>query len=104
MVGGEDSYGAGGYLRTSIEETLPVDMDVRTKEEKPNLSLLTVIDKSGSMGRCHCNNPDARRGEYAAVESGQPKVDIAKEAIMRAASALGPKDYLGVVALSLIHI
>ena len=98
MTGGEDSFGAGGYLRTALEEALPVDMDVRNKEESPNLALVLVVDKSGSMGRCHCNNPDAKRGEYEAVESGQPKVDIAKEAIMRAAGALGPRDYLGVVA------
>jgi Mg-chelatase subunit ChlD/uncharacterized membrane protein len=98
MAGGENAYGAGGYLRTPVEEALPVDMDVRTVEEIPNLALVLVIDKSGSMGRCHCDNPDARRGEYEAVESGQPKVDIAKEAIMRAASALGPQDSLGVVA------
>jgi hypothetical protein len=73
-------------------------MDVRNKEQSPNLALALVIDKSGSMGKCHCNNPDALPGQYVAVESGQPKVDIAKEAIMRAAAALGPRDYLGVVA------
>ena len=98
MTGGESAYGAGGYLRTPLEKTLPVDMDVRNKEQSPNLALVLVVDKSGSMGRCHCNNPDALPGQYAAVESGQPKVDIAKEAIMRAAAALGPQDYLGVVA------
>jgi hypothetical protein len=35
---------------------------------------------------------------YTRQESGQPKVDIAKEAIMRAAGALGDQDFLGVVA------
>ena len=98
MTGGENAYGAGGYLRTPIEEALPVDMDVRTREETPNLALILVIDKSGSMGRCHCDNPTALPGQYEAIESGQPKVDIAKEAIMRAAGALGPRDFLGVVA------
>jgi Mg-chelatase subunit ChlD len=98
MTGGETAFGAGGYLRTPIEETLPLDMDVRTKEQSPNLALVLVVDKSGSMGRCHCDNPDALPGQYVAVESGQPKVDIAKEAVMRAAGALGPRDYLGVVA------
>ena len=66
MTGGENAYGAGGYLRTPLEEALPVDMDVRTKEETPNLALVMVVDKSGSMGRCHCDNPDAQRGEYEA--------------------------------------
>jgi Mg-chelatase subunit ChlD len=98
VSGGEDGFGAGGYLRTPLEKALPVDMDVRNKEQSPNLALALVIDKSGSMGKCHCNNPDALPGQYVAVESGQPKVDIAKEAIMRAAAVLGPRDYLGVVA------
>ncbi len=98
MVGGVNSLGAGGYLRTSLEKALPVDMDVRDKEQSPNLAVALVIDKSGSMGRCHCNNPDAKPGEYDPIESGQTKVDIAKEAIMRAAAALGPQDHLGVVA------
>jgi Mg-chelatase subunit ChlD/uncharacterized membrane protein len=97
MTGGEDSFGAGGYLRTPLEEALPVDMDVRTKEQSPNLALVLAVDKSGSMGRCHCDNPDLNQ-TYVRREVGQPKVDIAKEAVMRAASALGHQDYLGVVA------
>ncbi|HSJ58562.1 MAG TPA: VWA domain-containing protein [Anaerolineae bacterium] len=97
MTGGDQSFGAGGYLRTALEDTLPVDMDVRTKEQTPNLALVLAVDKSGSMGRCHCDNPDLNQS-YVRQEVGQPKVDIAKEAIMRAAAALGPLDYLGVVA------
>jgi len=97
MTGGEQSFGAGGYLRTPIEETLPVYMDVRNKEQQANLALVLAVDKSGSMGRCHCDNPDLNQ-TYTRQESGQPKVDIAKEAIMRAAGALGQMDYLGVVA------
>lgn len=97
MIGGENAYGAGGYLRTPIEETLPVNMDVRSKELTANLALVLAIDKSGSMGRCHCDDPDLSQ-QYTRQEVGQPKVDIAKEAVMKAASALGPEDYLGVVA------
>lgn len=96
MIGGQDAYGAGGYLRTPLEAALPVDMDVKDKEMQANLALVLAVDKSGSMGRCHCDNPDLNQ-TYTRAEVGQPKVDIAKEAIMRAASALGPQDYLGVV-------
>jgi len=96
-TGGEDAFGAGGYLRTPLEKTLPVDMDVRTKEQSPNLALVLAVDKSGSMGRCHCDNPDLDQ-TYVRQEVGQPKVDIAKEAVMRAAGALGHQDYIGVVA------
>jgi len=97
MTGGDQSFGAGGYLRTPIEDALPVYMDVRNKEQQANLALVLAVDKSGSMGRCHCDDPDLNQ-TYTRQESGQPKVDIAKEAIMRAAGALGDQDFLGVVA------
>ncbi len=96
MTGGENAFGAGGYLRTPIEEAMPVYMDVKSRELAANLALIVAVDKSGSMGRCHCDNPDLNQ-TYTAMETGQPKVDIAKEAIMRSASALGNEDYLGVV-------
>ena len=57
-VGGENAYGAGGYLRTPLETVLPVNMDVQSKEREANLALVLAVDKSGSMGRCHCDNPD----------------------------------------------
>ncbi len=97
MVGGANTFGAGGYLRSSLEKALPVDMDVQSKERTANLALVLSVDKSGSMGRCHCDNPDLNQ-TYTRMEVGQPKVDIAKEAIMRSASALSAQDYLGVVA------
>jgi uncharacterized membrane protein len=96
MTGGDASFGAGGYLRTPIEAAMPVYMDVRSRELSANLALIMAVDKSGSMGRCHCDNPDLNQ-TYTPVETGQPKVDIAKEAIMRSAQALGDQDYLGVV-------
>lgn len=97
MSGGQSSFGAGGYLRTPLEEALPVDMDVRNTEQTPNMALVLAVDKSGSMGRCHCDDPDLNQ-TYDRREVGQPKVDIAKAAILQASSALGNQDYLGVVA------
>jgi Ca-activated chloride channel family protein len=96
-LGGDQAYGAGGYLRTPLEEILPVTMDVKSKNREVNLALVLAVDKSGSMGRCHCDNPDLNQ-TYVRREVGQPKVDIAKEAIMRSANALGGQDYLGVVS------
>ncbi|MFN8521060.1 MAG: VWA domain-containing protein [Chloroflexota bacterium] len=97
MVGGEGSYGAGGYARTPIEATLPVDMDVRDRNRQPDVALVVVIDESGSMDACHCNTANRDRG--VAIQ-GIPKVDIGKEAILRAASALTERDELGVVAFN----
>lgn len=97
MTGGDSSFGAGGYLRTPIERAMPVYMDVRAKEEMSNLALVMAVDKSGSMGACHCEDPDLDQS-YTRMEAGQPKVDIAKEAIMQAAAALSEMDMLGVVS------
>lgn len=97
MVGGPESYGAGGYLRSPLEKALPVEMEVRNRSREPNIALVLAVDKSGSMGACHCDNPDLRQ-TYTRVPSGLPKIDIAKEAIFHAAAVLGDLDYLGVVS------
>ena len=62
MVGGPRSYGAGGYADTPLEETLPVDMGVRDREKQPDVALVVVIDKSGSMDACHCNSFNSGMG------------------------------------------
>jgi Ca-activated chloride channel family protein len=95
MIGGDQSFGAGGYLRTPIEAALPVAMDVRSRTEEPNVALVMALDKSGSMGRCHCDDPD---GPSVRTEVGIPKVDIAKQAMIEASSLLSDFDYLGVLA------
>ncbi len=95
MVGGDDSFGVGGYGRTPLEEALPVYMDVRDREERPNLALVFVIDKSGSMDACHCASPS--RDSTQIQSTGSRKIDIAKEAVAQASALLGPQDTLGVV-------
>ncbi len=40
MIGGERSFGAGNYLRTPIEQALPVDMDLKHKKVMPNGALV----------------------------------------------------------------
>ena len=82
-IGGENSYAPGGYMNTPLETILPVEMDIRPKEENPDLGLVLVIDKSGSM----------TGGNY-----GITKLDLAKEAAIRAAEVLEEKDQLGVIA------
>src|SRR6185369_5144674 len=80
MIGGPKSYGAGGYTDTPVEETLPVDMGVKDQQKQPDVALVVVIDKSGSMDACHCNTFD--RGSGSGI-AGVRKVDIGKEAILR---------------------
>ena len=78
MIGGDQSFGLGGYYKTTLEEILPVRSNFDKEKEKPSLAMVLVIDKSGSMG-----------GE---------KMEMAKDAAKGAAELLGPKDQLGVVA------
>ena len=98
MIGGPRSYGAGGYEKTPIEETLPVDMGVRDRQKQPDIALVVVIDKSGSMDACHCNSFNGGMGGSGGGGSNVRKVDIGKEAILRAAAAMTARDELGVVA------
>ncbi len=78
MLGGDQSFGLGGYYRTQIEEILPVRSNFEKEREKPSLAMMLVIDKSGSMG-----------GE---------KIELAKDAARAAVELLGPRDSIGVIA------
>jgi uncharacterized membrane protein len=99
MLGGRESFGAGGYLDTPIEQTLPVYMTVRDRERSPDVAMVAVVDQSGSMADCHCTG-DSRDSANPSGARGFEKVDIAKEAILRAAEALAPTDQLGVVTFN----
>ncbi|ANU13692.1 hypothetical protein B481_2247 [Planococcus halocryophilus Or1] len=78
MVGGDQSFGLGGYFKTPIERLLPVEMEVKGKHELPSLGLMIVMDRSGSMMGL--------------------KMELAKEAAARSVELLRPDDTLGVIA------
>lgn len=84
MLGGDASFGAGGYYQTPIERAMPVDMDVTSTMRIPSLSMVFVIDKSGSMG---------------AIEvSGDSKLDLVKEAVVSAVEIMNPFYTVGLIA------
>lgn len=78
MVGGENSYGLGGYFKTPIERVLPVEMEVQGKHQLPSLGLVIVLDRSGSM-------------------MGS-KIELAKEAAVRSVELLRDGDTFGFIA------
>lgn len=78
MVGGDESYGLGGYFKSPIERLLPVEMEVKGKEQLPSLGLVITMDRSGSM-------------------SGS-KIVIAREAAARAVELLRNDDTFGFTA------
>ncbi len=83
VIGGDSSYALGGYRGSRLEDMLPVTIDVRNKLDLPSLALMLVIDKSGSMSD----------GMF-----GTTRLELAKEAAMRAAEVLTPNDQVGVIA------
>ena len=51
VIGGSQSYGAGGYYRTPLERILPVDMRPPARLDLPHVALLFVLDKIRQHGR-----------------------------------------------------
>lgn len=83
VTGGEHSYALGDYYNTPLEEILPVEMELKTDSQTPNLGMVMVIDRSGSMS-------DSRYGMTV--------MEMAKEAAIRGVESLNQTDSIGVVA------
>ncbi|MFQ6132854.1 MAG: VWA domain-containing protein [Armatimonadota bacterium] len=43
MIGGEESFGAGGYLGTPVEDALPVTMDLANKKYIPSGAVICIM-------------------------------------------------------------
>lgn len=77
FTGGPSAYSLGGYDNTLLEQMLPVALQPPERAERAPASLLLIIDRSGSM-------------------TGS-KLDLTKEAAMRAVEILQPSDRIGVL-------
>lgn len=75
MIGGEHSFGAGGWNDSPIEKILPVDMEIKNEKVMPKGALVTVVHT--------CEIPEGQMwGE---------------KIVMAALDALGPRDEMGVL-------
>ncbi|HBF66107.1 MAG TPA: von willebrand factor type A, partial [Clostridium sp.] len=83
VSGGEDSYALGEYFNTQLADMLPVDMELKTEGEEPDLAMIMVIDRSGSMSG----------GAY-----GITQLEMAKEAAIRSLDGFKEKDQVGIIA------
>lgn len=84
-VGGDSSYALGGYKDTALETVLPVNMELEQDVEVPSLSMVYVIDKSGSMGN-------------GIAGDATDKLGVAKSAAADAIDNLRDMDRVGVIA------
>lgn len=75
MVGGELSYGPGGYRGSPVEELLPVTMEQPQRRVIPNGALCLIL-----------HTCEIAEGNYWAKQIGKAALNV-----------LGPRDYMGVV-------
>lgn len=85
MIGGPESFGAGGWQGSELEKILPVSLEIPAERALPSGALVLVIDHSGSM-----RGPMDGSGLTFKMES-------AKQSAMLAVKTMLPGDYLGVL-------
>ncbi len=79
MVGGESSFGPGGYRTTPIEETLPVTMDIKQMQYIPGGAVAMIMHS--------CEFPDGN--------------DWAKSVCSQVTRQLGDNDWAGLVVFGM---
>ncbi|MEZ5258838.1 MAG: VWA domain-containing protein [Ilumatobacteraceae bacterium] len=94
-VGGERSYGLGGYRGTPLEDLLPVISEITDPMRRTKVAEVLSFDVSGSMANCHCDEGENRN---ARIAGGVMKTDISKAAAARTVEALSSEDELGILA------
>jgi Mg-chelatase subunit ChlD len=85
MTGGKNSYGMGGYYHSPLEKIMPVSMELKKEMRKFAMSIVAVLDRSGSMGM--------------QVKGGKTKMDLANQASAELLEIIGPQDEFGVIAV-----
>jgi hypothetical protein len=80
LLGGENTFGPGGYYQTPFEDLSP--LSARIEHDAPEVAIVFVLDRSSSMGQ--------PIGDVT-------RLDIAKEATVTAISLLHPAARVGVV-------
>ncbi|MBL8874476.1 MAG: VWA domain-containing protein [Phycisphaerae bacterium] len=87
MIGGPNSFGAGGWRNTPIEPVLPVLLDLPERLVEPEAAVVFVLDNSGSMRR-------------SVMGSSRSQQEIANQAAAMALGALDRRDLVGVIAFN----
>ena len=85
MIGGPDSFGAGGWKGTALEPVLPVRLDLPEELITPSAAIVIVLDSSGSMA-------------MPVQGSARSQQEIANEGAALAIMTLDKTDMVGVIA------
>ncbi len=88
MLGGERSFGAGGWNGSTVEEILPLELDPPRELRLATAALVLVLDRSGSMNR-----------PVAGARASQQ--EVANEGAALAVESLRETSYVGVVTFDL---
>ncbi|MGB9856651.1 MAG: VWA domain-containing protein [Dictyoglomaceae bacterium] len=83
ILGGDKSLSAGEYQQTPLEDILPITLRPEQLLKRSNVSLVLLIDASGSMGT---------------LSGGEPKIELAKESAHLVVDFLNEEDYFGLIA------
>ena len=109
MVGGKHSFGSGGYFDSSIDNLLPISMELKNDHRKLAVAMAIVMDRSGSMsmtvpgaaGKQISKMQLANNGASIAIDLlGQQDsvavyaVDSVTETVVKQQKILGNKDKL----------
>ncbi|HRX84386.1 MAG TPA: VWA domain-containing protein, partial [Phycisphaerae bacterium] len=78
MTGGDESFGAGGWIGSPVAQVMPVDFEIKHKRVIPRGALVLIMHS--------CEIP---RGNYWGVEVAKASVDT-----------ISSRDYIGVLAYS----
>lgn len=87
MIGGPDSFGAGGWKGSAVEPILPVKLDLPEELITPDVAIVIVLDNSGSMAR-------------SVMGSSRSQQRVANEAAALAVSSLDKQDLVGVISFN----
>jgi hypothetical protein len=85
MVGGENSFGSGGYFASALDDLLPVSMELKKEQRKIATALAIAMDRSGSMSM--------------SAGAGLTKMDLANSGAARAVELLGEMDAVSIHAV-----
>jgi Mg-chelatase subunit ChlD len=83
LLGSPRSLDAGGYPAGPLGALLPVDLRPRTGRRAPSMAFVLVFDKSGSM---------------ADLAGGVPKIELARQSVMKMLDVVPGSDPLGIIA------